>query len=155
MIYIAIRGYIVSKLIRVVVILFWGIAGYSFCLKSEGFTTFSEEELDAPIDVGLEPFEAKEDHNEWYLPILPSLGYEDSEIGPFNGNIQNNRNIVNSYRQSVSPYKTRSKDATYRRSKYKKGSPMSQYKPVYVRGYYRRNGTYVRSHYRSRPSRRR
>ena len=108
-----------SKLIRVVVILFWGIAGYSLCLESEEFTTFSEEKLGAPTDMELEPFKVKEDHNEWYLPNLHSEN-EDSKIRAFNGNIRNNRNIVSSYRPSVSPYKTRPKDATYRKSKYKK-----------------------------------
>ena len=79
-----------SKLIRVVVILFLGIAEYSFCLGFEEFTTFSEEEeLDSLDD-----------------------------------------------------------------AKYKKSSPTFQYKPVHVRGYYRKDGTYVRPHYRSRPRRR-
>ena len=137
-----------SKLIRVVVILFWGIVGYSLCLDSEEFPTFLEEELDTPNDV-------EEDHNELNFPTLYSSEYKNSETEHFNGNIQNNRNTVSSYEQSISPCETRSKNGIYRGSKYKKSSSTSQYKPVYVRGYYRRDGTYVRSHYRSRASRRR
>lgn len=137
-----------SKLIRVVVILFLGIAGYSLCLDSEEFPIFSEEALDTPNDV-------EEDHNELNFSTLYSSEYKNSETEHFNGNIQNNRNTVNSYEQSISPYETGSKNGIYQGSKYKKSSPTSQYKPVYVRGYYRRDGTYVRSHYRSRPSRRR
>lgn len=77
-VYIAIGGCVVSKFIRVVIVLFLGIAGY-FLL---------------------------------------------------NGNIRNNRNAISS-------------------------SLRSQCKSVYVRGYYRRDGTYVRPHYRRRPNRRR
>ena len=150
-----IKGYVVFKLIRVVVILFGGITGCSLRLESEKFTAFSKEELDAHNDMELGLFKAKEEHSKWYLPTSYSSEYKDSKIRPFNGNIRNNKNTVSSYRQFVSPYNTRYKGAAYRKSKYKKSSSSSQYKPVYVRGYHRRDGTYVRPHYRSRPNRRR
>lgn len=129
-VYIAIGGCVVSKFIRVVIVLFLGIAGYSLCLESEEFTAFSEEESGAPIDVELKPFKINEEHNEWYCPNVHRAVYKDSKIKPFNENIKNNRNIVSS-------------------------GLRSQCKSVYVRGYYRRDGTYVRPHYRRRPNRRR